>query len=120
MPAVVHGIRADLWHLHFPNPTGEVSYMLAARRAPTVVTYHSDIVRQAWALSVYRPIVEAVLKRTDVIMPTSDAYIERSPFLRKHRDRCKPVPLGIEIERFVIDEATRLRAADIRAAHKGP
>jgi glycosyltransferase involved in cell wall biosynthesis len=120
MPAAVRSVCPDIWHLHFPNPTGEVSYLLAAHPAPTVVTYHSDIVRQSWALFFYGPVVRIILKRADVIMPTSDAYIARSPFLTSNRERCKPVPLGIELDRFEIGEDILRSAATIRASYVGP
>lgn len=115
MPRWVGRLSADVWHLHFPNPTGEVSWLL--RRPPGIlaVTYHSDIVRQAAALAVYAPVVRALLRRADVIMPTSEPYVRRSPFLRAVAARCRVVPLGIDLEPFerlprLAAEAGRIRA----------
>src|SRR5512133_2697771 len=36
---------ADLIHLHFPYPWGEVSWLAARPKVSSVLSYHSDIVR---------------------------------------------------------------------------
>ncbi len=92
--------RPDLTHLHFPYPLAEVAWLLAGR-GPLVITYHSDIVRQRLLGRLYRPLMNAVLRRADRILPTSDAYVESSPVLRRFADRCTAVPLGVDTERFV-------------------
>lgn len=113
-------LEADVWHLHFPNPTGELSWLLAPRAGAMVVTYHSDIVRQKLALTFYRPFLRAVLARADLIMPTSLRYVDHSDVLRPLRDRCREVPLGVEVERF--SDLTRFapRAAALRARYGTP
>jgi rhamnosyl/mannosyltransferase len=98
MPVWLARLRAELFHLHFPNPTGEVSWLLARPRVPLVVTYHSDIVRQARALRLYGPFMRRILDSADVIMPTSDRYLEHSPTLREYREKCVVVPLGVDLE----------------------
>ncbi len=39
--------QPDIVHLHFPYPVGEISQLLLRRGRRTVMTYHSDVVRQA-------------------------------------------------------------------------
>lgn len=115
MPSWVPRLEADIWHLHFPNPTGEVSWLLRRPAGRMVITYHSDIVRQRAAMLIYAPIVRALLERADVIMPTSPRYVTRSPFLARQASRCLVVPLGVDLGPFegmaaVADDAARLRA----------
>jgi rhamnosyl/mannosyltransferase len=100
MPARLRRLPADVIHLHYPHPPGEVSYLLDPRRVPAVMTYHNDVVRQAGLMRLYRPLAERVLDRMQVIMPSSQQYLERSVFLRARRAKCQVVPLGIEIESF--------------------
>jgi O-antigen biosynthesis rhamnosyltransferase len=45
--------ETDVYHFHFPNPVGEVAAVCGMTRRPYVVTYHSDIVRQRYAMPVY-------------------------------------------------------------------
>jgi len=113
-------IPADLHHMHFPNPTGELSWLAARPQAPMVITYHGDIVRQKMLMPFYSPIVNAVLGGAAAIMPSSNAMIERSSMLQRHRERCSVVPLGIDLEPFLAVDRHAARIAEIRARHPGP
>ncbi len=93
-------LEADITHLHFPHPPGEVAHLLMGRAAGMVITYHADIVRQRHLLRLYEPLLERVLKRANRILVTSPAYVESSRYLRAVRDRCVVVPIGIDVERF--------------------
>jgi rhamnosyl/mannosyltransferase len=42
----IRRLKHDVLHLHMPHPTGEVAALIAGGGAPSVVTYHADIVRQ--------------------------------------------------------------------------
>ncbi|WP_299586439.1 glycosyltransferase [uncultured Microbulbifer sp.] len=87
--------KARLLHFHFPWPFGDLSYLLAGRSRPLVVTYHSDIVRQRLLGALYRPLMYWFLARADRIVATSDNYLETSPVLKKYRNKVKVIPLGI-------------------------
>jgi len=120
MPGALARLSADVFHLHYPSPTGEVSWLIVRPRGAMVVTYHSDVVRQAGVMPLYGPFVRAILARAAVIMPTSEAYIGRSPFLRPHRAKCLVVPHGVDLERF--DDPGRFagRAGELRARYGEP
>ena len=124
-PAFVRALRreaadADLLHFHHPNPTGDVACLLTRPAAPIVMTYHSDVVRQRAAMVIYGRIQERMMRACRVIMPTSPYYIESSPWLRRHRDRCRVLPLGIDVSRLDPTPEIRERAADIRSRYPGP
>ena len=113
LPLALHGLPADIIHLHFPYPVGEVSAWLAGRARATVMTYHSDVVRQAGILRLYRPLMERLLARTDRIIATSPTYAASSPYLRANAARVRVIPLGIDLTPFVTPDpaaaAMRLR-----------
>lgn len=92
--------RPDLLHLHLPHPTAILSLLASGYHGPLVVTYHSDIVRQRVLGAAFAPILHRVLSRSAAIIATSPDYIESSPVLRRHRARCRVIPLGIDPERF--------------------
>lgn len=99
--------RPDIVHLQTPYPPGELAWLLGSlrpgfgpKRPATVLTYHSDIIRQKRLLTVYAPFLRATLRRVDIILPTSPNYVESSPFLRSVRVKCEVVPLGIPLEPF--------------------
>lgn len=120
MPLHFRRLRSDLYHFHFPNPTGDLSYWLSGVRGRIVVTYHSDIVRQSTILPLYRPFLWRLLRKADAILPTSANYVETSPFLQPFRDKCTVVPSGIDLGRFTVRPEIEARAAQWRARFRGP
>jgi len=92
----LHRQRPDITHLHFPYPPGEVSQWPLLRRRATVLTYHSDVVRQQRLLRYYRPAMLRILNRIDRIITTSPNYLASSEVLRMVAERCKVIPLGID------------------------
>lgn len=114
LPRLLRRIRADLVHLHFPNPPGEVSYLGLKRRTPMVLSYHNDLVRPAWAVPAYRPILNLVLRRASRILVGDARTRDSARDLRVVLGRCAVVPYGIDQEalrltRRTADLAERLR-----------
>lgn len=99
-PLILSRLQADVVHVHSPYPLGELANWLMGRARATVVTHHSDVVRQARWLRLYGPLLRRILSRTDRIIATSPRYIDTSPWLRPVRDRCVVVPLGVDHRRF--------------------
>jgi glycosyltransferase involved in cell wall biosynthesis len=118
-PFWMRRLKADIWHFHLPNPTGDVSWLLSRPKGKVVATYHSDIVRQAWAMRLYGPFLNVFLRRCDVIMPTSPRQLEFSPVLQAHRAKCQPLPLGIPMEGLERTAELGLKSREIKKAHKG-
>jgi rhamnosyl/mannosyltransferase len=90
----------EVTHLHFPYPVGEVSHWLQARRARTVISYHSDVVRQRAIHTLYKPLMRWGLQRAHSLLATSPNYVVSSPELVRLAQKCLVVPIGIEVERF--------------------
>jgi rhamnosyl/mannosyltransferase len=116
LPRWLRRLRPDIVHLHFPNPMGDLGYLMSGVRAPLVVTYHADIIKQRRFLPFYRPIVDAVLRRADRIIATSPDYIASSPVLSRYRDRCVVVPFGVDRRRFALrpTDGASVREARLR------
>jgi glycosyltransferase involved in cell wall biosynthesis len=118
-PGMISHLRrseADIVHLHHPNPMALVAYLASGLRKKLVVTYHSDIVRQKILSVPFAPILHRALGRSDAILVTSPNYLDSSPVLQCHRQRCRVVPLGIYPEQF---EAEPAETAAIREKY-GP
>ena len=92
--------RPDILHVHSPYPLGEISGWLLRRGAATVITHHSDVVRQRGWLRLYAPLLRRVLCAADRIIATSPRYIETSPWLRPVAHKCTVVPLGVDVRQF--------------------
>jgi glycosyltransferase involved in cell wall biosynthesis len=118
------GLRGDILHVHEPFPLVDLSLGVYPRIRRhfkrIVVTWHSDVVRQKWALTFYRPFINRFLSMTDRILVSSPALLEHSDFLPPYRDRCEVVPLGLNLG-WTKDRGKRVaRVKEIRQAHGTP
>lgn len=87
--------RADIVHLHFPHPTGVLAWLASRHPGKLVVTYHSDVVRQRVLGALFTPILHRALGQAAAIVCTSPQYVESSPVLQRHVDRCRVLPFGV-------------------------
>lgn len=92
--------KADLVHIHWPNPTALLAYLASGHRGRLVFTYHSDVVRQKVLTHIFDPILRRGLDRADAIIASSANYIDSSEVLWPHREKCRVIPFGIDIKRF--------------------
>jgi rhamnosyl/mannosyltransferase len=102
MPGELRRLAPDVVHLHFPNPTGDLAYLLGGWRAPVVMTYHADIAKPRPALWLYRPVFRRIERHVRRIIVSSDAYLESSRVLSRQRAKCVVIPFGIDPEAFVL------------------
>lgn len=113
-PAWLKHLGSDIYHFHFPYPIGELSYLLARPSGKLIVTYHSDIVRQRFLLSLYGPFLKVFLDKADCILASSPNLIRNSPFLSGFQQKCKVAHFGIELARFKTNEKIKERVKEIR------
>ncbi|GLQ18657.1 glycosyltransferase [Maritalea porphyrae] len=85
----------DIIHYHFPWPAGDLLELAHRHNLPTLVTYHSDIVKQKSLSKIYNPLMKWFLNRTDSIVATSVNYAESSPVLQNFRNKVTTIPIGL-------------------------
>ncbi|GAB2848869.1 D-rhamnosyltransferase WbpZ [Pseudoduganella ginsengisoli] len=88
--------KADVVHYHFPWPFADMAHFLARIDKPTVVTYHSDIVRQKTLMKVYTPLKRRFLNSVSAIVATSPNYLASSPVLTRYKDKTCAIPIGLD------------------------
>jgi len=87
---------ADVIHYHFPWPFMDLAHFLARIDKPSVVTYHSDIVRQKNLLRVYGPLKRGFLRNVDTIVATSPNYLASSPVLKRFEHKTRTITYGLD------------------------
>jgi glycosyltransferase involved in cell wall biosynthesis len=100
--------QADVVHYHFPWPFMDLAHFLARIDKPTVVTYHSDIVRQKALLKLYQPLRHRFLKSVDAIVATSPNYLASSAVLDRYRDKTRVITFGLDKSSYPAPEQARL------------
>lgn len=102
--------EADIVHYHFPWPYMDLAHFLVRHGKPSVVSYHSDVVRQKRLLRLYRPLMHRFLRSVDHIVATSPNYLATSETLLHHRNKVSAIPIGL-------DEGSYPSAQPERIAH---
>lgn len=94
--------RADVVHVHGPNPAGEIALPLA--RAARVATWHCDPYRLRRAHGTYAAAVVPALASCHRVIASSQRLVERSDVMSRLADRrpgaIRVVPYGIDATRF--------------------
>lgn len=98
----------DLLHYHFPWPFADLMHLLTYTNKPTVVSYHSDIVRQKWLKIIYNPVMRIFLNQADAIIASSDNYVQSSPILKGYRDKITVIPYGLDLTQYPPAEANEV------------
>ena len=105
--------QPEVLHLHLPNLSAlAVLLSRSARALPWVIHWHSDVVSSDHSVALrllypfYRPFEQALLERAALVICTSTPYLETSEPLAPYREKCVAVPLGLNLQRLVVRDAT--------------
>ena len=105
-------------HLHFPDPMSHLAALALPRTVRTVITWHSDIVRQKNILKAYWPFLKRFVARADAVIAATPAHfasMQQLAALSRPGQRAT-VPYGFDFDRL---RAPHPMAAALRAAHGG-
>ena len=105
---------ADVVHYHFPWPFADMLHFAARVRSPTVLTYHSDIVRQRVLAALYSPLMLRFLRSMDRIVCTSPNYFATSPVLQRFEDKVEILPIGLDPDSYPSPERAEVAAERAR------
>jgi rhamnosyl/mannosyltransferase len=100
--------EVDVVHYHFPWPFTDMAHFLARIDKPTVLTYHSDIVRQKTLLRFYQPLKHRFLQSVDSIVATSPNYLASSAVLDRYRDKTRVIAFGLDKTSYPAPDPVRL------------
>ncbi|WP_312830570.1 glycosyltransferase family 4 protein [Pseudomonas rhodesiae] len=88
--------ETDLIHFHFPWPWMDVVHFATRHRKPTVLSYHSDVIKQRSLLKLYAPLMKKMLGSMDRILVASPNYQRTSEALRPYANKTLVVPYGLD------------------------
>lgn len=100
--------KADVIHYHFPWPFMDVVHFATMVKKPTVVTYHSDIIRQKNLLKLYRPLMGKFLGDMSRIVATSPNYFTTSDVLSTYKHKVQVIPFGLDKVTYPVPSADKL------------
>lgn len=100
--------QADVIHYHFPWPFMDVVHFSTKVQKPTVVTYHSDIVRQKYLLKIYSPLQWKFLNDMSRIVATSPNYLATSKVLANYKHKVSVIPIGLDKATYSVPSPDKL------------
>ncbi|HOL90304.1 MAG TPA: glycosyltransferase [Candidatus Pacearchaeota archaeon] len=94
----------DLIHIHLPDPMASLAYFVVRPKTKLVIHWHSDIIKQKNFLIFYKPLQNWLLNKADKIIVTSFNYLNESKNLKKYKDKCVVISLGINPKNLKINQ----------------
>lgn len=88
--------QADIVHYHYPWPYMDLVHFVSRLKKPTVVSYHSDIVKQKTLLKLYQPLMNRFLGSVDRIVASSPNYVASSEVLQRFQHKVDIIPYGLD------------------------
>jgi len=101
--------EADLIHFHFPYPFADIVHLISGIKKPTVVSYHSDIVKQKHLLKLYNPLQNYFLGSVDHIVAASPNYLASSKVLSRFKNKCSVIPYGLDKNSYPEASSEKIR-----------
>mgnify|MGYP000285861192 CR=1 FL=1 len=93
---------ADIIHYHFPWPFADFLHLLCKVSKKSIVTYHSDVVRQKNLNKLYTPVMHYFLKSMNKIITTSLNYSQSSKILKEYKDKVEIIPIGLNEKSYPV------------------
>lgn len=93
--------NADVVHINVPFPLADAALLLSGYKGKVVVSWHSDVVKQKKLMKFYKPFMDSLLKRADVILTATQGHIDGSDYLPQYRSKCRVLPYGITPEDYL-------------------
>lgn len=95
----------DLIHAHTPNPMIADLACLKKKDIPFLLTYHNDITKNGVTGKIISYIYNNTLgnflfNNSDLIVTTTNGYVEKSKYLEKFKLKIRVVPNGTDLNRF--------------------
>lgn len=100
--------QADIIHFHYPWPFMDLVFMTSNLKKPTVVSYHSDIIKQKNLLKLYNPLKKIFLKKVNKIIASSPNYVRSSAELQTYLDKVEIIPYGIDNSNYCVPTHEKL------------
>lgn len=108
-PTTVWHIRqnkADLIHLHTPNPGAALAFLASRHSGKLIITHHADTMGREKLRRISGPFVQKAMERAAAIIVTSKRYMDSSEELAPFRDKCRIIPLGVDPAPFERTDVT--------------
>ena len=100
----IRRFRPDIVHFHAPNPLATACLLaILPAGVKLIVHWHSDIIAQKNLYKLIKPVETALLRRADIIVATSQCYIDGSKSLPPFKGKCTVIPNVVNVDKLAPD-----------------
>lgn len=106
-PGLLTAIRsapADIVHIHMPNPGAALAFLLSGHTGKLILTHHADTLGRPTLRRFSDPFVRTLMRRASRIIVTSNRYLDSSLELLPFREKCRVIPLGIDVQSAICND----------------
>ncbi len=116
----ISAFNPDIIIFHYPNPFA-AAYLLKyiPKTCKLTIYWHLDIVKQKLLKHLFVLQNKRLVDRADILIATSPAYVDGSPWLSSAREKCRVVPNCINVDRLKQSPEIEARAQIIRKQNEG-
>jgi len=115
--------KPDIIHFHYPDPFAAhyvLKYIKKLNyKGKLILHWHADIIKQKVLKLLFVHQNKALLKRADLIIATSPAYLKDTDYLPKYKDKVEILPCCIGKERTKTNLEITEKAKFIKREHSG-
>ncbi len=114
----IREFKPDILHMHVPNTSAFWALFIPeAQKIPWVLHWHADVdvgkmspaMRAAYR--AYKPFENELLRKSKLVVATSEEYLAASKALQPWADKCQVIPLGIDIQRLIEPTTDQIEVA---------
>ncbi|MGZ9156282.1 MAG: glycosyltransferase [Candidatus Binatia bacterium] len=123
MPVVARRLhrqnKFDLVHLHFPDPLGQLTAMALPGSVRRVISWHSDVIKQKWALGLYSPVMRPFVRDADALIGATPQHFSTSLQIPegKRRQIREVIPYGFDPSALATSDDSRHKRDELLREH---
>lgn len=117
---VLKTFKPDIILFHDPNPFATRSLLKCHYKGKLVVFHHMDIVKQKILKKFVKPYLTRLYKKADIIISTSQNYLDNSEDLANYKNKCVIIPLCYREENVALHLGEQEIVKNIRKSYKTP
>lgn len=110
--------KPDIIMLHTPNPLVEFYLQRCKFKGKLIVYHHLDIYRQKILKYFVKPVTNKTNKMADVIIASSEKYIDGSKELQNYKNKCRVIPLCYKENDLELTSEEATKVKEIKEKYK--
>ncbi len=122
LKTLIKDFKPDIIHIHLPNPLITLYLLMIKNRKKSklIIHWHSDIIKQRNFMLFYRPIQNKILEEADLILTTSQKYLEGSEDLKNFKNKTSVLTNSVNFSKLTLNDENMKKIQEIKDKYERP